>query len=71
MAPDRPGMHVTDTVDYAIIMSGHPTLELEDGAEVTVGPGDVVVQTGTRHAWHNRGPEPVVMYGLIVGCPRR
>ena len=30
-------------------------LELDNGAEVTLEPGDVVVQNGTRHRWHNRG----------------
>jgi mannose-6-phosphate isomerase-like protein (cupin superfamily) len=71
MASDRPGMQVTDSVDYDIIMAGQLTLELDDGSEVTLGPGDIVVQTGTRHAWHNRGTEPCIMYGVIVGCQRR
>jgi len=71
MASDRPGMHATDTVDYDIIMSGQVTMELDDGSEVTLGPGDVLIQTGTRHAWHNRGTEPCVLYNVLVGCPRR
>jgi mannose-6-phosphate isomerase-like protein (cupin superfamily) len=64
-------MHATDTVDYDIIMSGQITMELEDGCEVTLGPGDILIQTGTRHAWHNRGTEPCVLYNVLVGCPRR
>lgn len=71
MEPDNPGMHTTDTVDYDIIMSGELVLELDDGAEVTLKPGDIVIQTGTRHAWRNRGNAPVVMYSVLVGCPRQ
>jgi mannose-6-phosphate isomerase-like protein (cupin superfamily) len=71
MSLDHPGMHETDTVDYDIIMSGQITMELDNGPEVTLGPGDILVQTGTRHAWHNRGTEPCVLYNILVGCPRR
>lgn len=71
MEPNNPGMHTTDTVDYDIIMSGELVLELDDGAEVTLKPGDIVIQTGTRHAWRNRGAVPVVMYSVLVGAPRR
>ena len=65
------GMHTTDTVDYDIIMSGDLWLELDDGAEVHLKPGDIVVQNGTRHAWHNRGAKPCVMYSVLVGAPRK
>ena len=34
---------------------GTVTLELDDGAMVTLGPGDTVVQNGTRHRWSNAG----------------
>jgi mannose-6-phosphate isomerase-like protein (cupin superfamily) len=71
MEADHPGMHTTDTVDYDIIMSGTLTLELDDEATVTLEPGDVVIQNGTRHAWRNRGFVPVIMYSVLVGAPRR
>jgi mannose-6-phosphate isomerase-like protein (cupin superfamily) len=71
MEPDHPGMHTTDTVDYDIIMSGALWLELDDGAEVQLKPGDVVVQNGTRHAWRNKGSKPCVMYSVLAGVPRR
>ncbi|OAI39282.1 hypothetical protein AYO38_07950 [bacterium SCGC AG-212-C10] len=71
MEPDNPGMHTTDTIDYDIIISGELVLELDDGAEVTLKPGDIVIQTGTRHAWRNRGSVPVVMYSVLVGAPRQ
>lgn len=71
MEPDHPGMHTTDTVDYDIIISGELWLELDDGKEVRLGPGDIVVQNGTRHAWRNKAKEPCVMYSVLVGASRR
>jgi len=72
MEPDSPGMHTTDTVDYDIIMSGELWLELDDGAQVHLKPGDIVVQNGTRHAWQNRSKtKPCVMYSVLVGAPRQ
>jgi len=71
MEVDHPGMHTTDTVDYDFIVSGELFLELDDGAEVKLKAGDIVVQTGTRHAWHNRGSKPCVMYSVLVGAPRK
>lgn len=70
MEPGHPGMHTTDTVDYDIVMSGELVMELDDGAEVTLKPGDIVVQNGTRHAWRNKSAEPVVLYSVLVGAPR-
>jgi mannose-6-phosphate isomerase-like protein (cupin superfamily) len=71
MEPDDPGMHTTDTTDFEVVLSGQVTLELDDGAERTMGPGDTVVQNGTRHRWHNRGSEPVVIAVFMVGAHRR
>ena len=58
LEPEHPGMHTTDTVDVDLVISGEVWLELDDGAEVHLGPGDCVVQNGTRHAWHNRTDQP-------------
>jgi hypothetical protein len=44
--------------------------ELDDGFEVRLGTGDVVIQNGTRHAWRNRGSEPCVMAFVSVGAVR-
>ncbi|MFM7534938.1 MAG: cupin domain-containing protein [Acidimicrobiales bacterium] len=71
MEPENPGMHTTDTVDYEFVVSGRIVLELDDGAEVELGPGDTVVQNGTRHAWRNRFDEPCVMVVVLVGAHRR
>lgn len=67
---DNPGMHTTDTVDYEFVISGEVVLELDDGAEVTLKPGDTVVQNGTRHAWRNRTSEPAVLVVVLIGAKR-
>ena len=46
-------MHRTRTVDYVLLISGELVLILERG-ETVLKAGDVVVQRGTLHAWHNR-----------------
>jgi mannose-6-phosphate isomerase-like protein (cupin superfamily) len=71
MEPENPGMHTTDSVDYEFVVSGRIVLELDDGVEVELGPGDTVVQNGTRHAWRNRFDEPCVMVVVLVGAERR
>jgi quercetin dioxygenase-like cupin family protein len=46
-------MHRTDTLDYGIVLAGQVYLVLET-EETLLRAGDVVVQRGTYHAWHNR-----------------
>ena len=70
MELDDPGMHTTDTTDYEIVLSGQIVLELDDGAEVTLSPGDTVVQNGTRHRWRNPGTEPAVLGVVLIGAHR-
>ena len=71
METENIGMHTTDTVDYGIVLSGEIWLELDDGAEVNLKPGDCVVQNGTRHAWRNKGSETCVMVFVMVGAKRK
>jgi mannose-6-phosphate isomerase-like protein (cupin superfamily) len=66
--PDDAGMHRTATIDYDVVLEGTIGLELDDGAEVTLGPGDVVVQNGTRHRSHNRGNTVARMMSVTVGA---
>ena len=54
MGGQRTVMHRTKTLDYAVVLEGEVVLVLSD-SEVTLGPGAVVVQRGTDHAWENRG----------------
>lgn len=69
--PDAPGFHRTPSVDYVVLLDGELVLELDDGAEKIVHPGDIVVQNGTRHAWHNRTDSPAVFVGVLIGRPDR
>ncbi len=56
--PGMPGrMHRTDTLDIIFVLSGEIDMELDDGVEVHLKKGDVMVQQGTNHAWWNRGTE--------------
>jgi len=66
--PDAPGMHTTDSVDYAIVLEGEIWLELDDDELVHLARGDVVVQNGTRHAWRNRSNEPATLAFVNVGA---
>jgi quercetin dioxygenase-like cupin family protein len=52
-AGSRREMHRTDTVDYGIVLAGEIYLVVERG-ETLLHAGDVVVQRGTFHGWHNR-----------------
>jgi mannose-6-phosphate isomerase-like protein (cupin superfamily) len=70
MEPEDPGMHTTDTIDFEVMLSGEVVLELDDGAEKTIRPGDVVVQNGTRHRWINRTKEPAVFAAFMCGARR-
>jgi quercetin dioxygenase-like cupin family protein len=62
-------MHRTETVDYAICLSGEMTMLLDD-SEVVMRPGDVMVQRGTNHAWANRGTEPCRIAFVLVDAER-
>ena len=65
--PPNPGPHATDTADIGVVISGEVWLELDDGAERRIGPGDIVFQMGTVHTWHNRTSEPCVVAMVVFG----
>jgi quercetin dioxygenase-like cupin family protein len=66
-APGAPKfMHRTETVDYAILLSGECDLELDDGKTVHLAQGDIVVQRGTMHAWVNKGTQPAVFAFVLI-----
>lgn len=67
---DCPGMHMTDSIDYGIVLDGEIWLELDNGAVKQVRKGDVVIQNGTRHAWRNRSDKPATMLFVLVGVNR-
>jgi quercetin dioxygenase-like cupin family protein len=53
-APGGPSlMHRTQSLDYGIVVAGTVEHTLDSGEVRTMGPGDVMVQRATMHAWRN------------------
>ena len=52
-------------------MSGAVVLEVDDGFDTELGPGDVVVQRGTMHRWRNPSDTEVcrIVFVLIEPPP--
>jgi quercetin dioxygenase-like cupin family protein len=68
----RPPLHRTDTLDYVICIAGEMGMLLDDGVEVFMRTGDIMIQRGTAHAWFNRGSEPArIAFILVDGAPQR
>ena len=64
-----PRNHRTDSIDYAVVMSGEIDMELDVGT-VHLKAGDVLVQRGTIHNWVNRGKVPcVIAFTLVAAKP--
>ncbi len=61
-----PFPHRTETVDYAILLSGEIDMELEGNEVVHLKAGDVVVQRGTMHTWLNKGAVPAVFAFILI-----
>jgi hypothetical protein len=63
----HPGMHCTQTVDYAIVLEGEIYAVMDEG-ETLMRAGDVLIQRGTNHAWANRsGRTARIAFVLIDG----
>ena len=64
-----PRNHRTDSIDYAVVMSGEIDMVLDE-TTVQLRAGDVLVQRGTIHNWMNNGTEPcVIAFSLIDARP--
>jgi len=57
--------HRTDSIDYAICVSGEMWMQLDKG-EVHLKAGDVVIQRGTIHNWANKGKVPCIMLFCLI-----
>jgi quercetin dioxygenase-like cupin family protein len=60
-----PRTHRTETVDYAVVLSGEIDMQLDD-TMVHLRAGDVLVQQGTLHDWINRGTTACVVAFVLV-----
>lgn len=63
-----PRMHRTDSIDYALVLSGEIDMELDDGVMVHLKAGDVMVQRGTVHNWLNRSTAPCVIAFVLISA---
>jgi quercetin dioxygenase-like cupin family protein len=60
-----PRNHRTDSIDYAVVMSGEIDMEMDDTV-VHLKAGDVLVQRGTIHNWVNNGTQPCVIAFILI-----
>jgi quercetin dioxygenase-like cupin family protein len=60
-----PRNHRTDSIDYAVVISGEIDMELDVGS-VHLKAGDVLVQRGTVHNWVNNGSAPCVIAFTLI-----
>ena len=63
-----PRNHRTDSIDYAVVISGEIDMELDDGVVAHLKQGDVLVQRGTIHNWVNKGSAPCVIAFTLVSA---
>ncbi len=61
----HPGMHRTETLDFIIVIEGQVKLILDE-EERLLGPGDVVVQRATNHAWSCVGEVPALLVAVLI-----
>ena len=69
------GMHRTDSIDLAIVIDGESNIGYpgEDGQvhELTIKTGDLVVQNGTFHSWHNRSSKNCTIMLIVLAAERK
>lgn len=59
-------MHRTQTMDYAIVISGAVELSLDSGEKRIVGGGEVVVQRATMHGWRNLSKTETARVAFVI-----
>jgi hypothetical protein len=64
-ASRHPMMHRTQSVDYAIVISGE-IWALMDTGETKMKAGDILIQRGTNHAWSNRSRKPCLVAFVLI-----
>lgn len=63
-------MHRTESVDYAVVVSGEIVLGLDNGEEKLLRTGDFLVQGGANHTWENRGTETCRIMFVMVSADK-
>ena len=63
-----PRNHRTDSIDYAVVLSGSIEMTLDGDEKITVHAGDLLVQRGTVHNWINRGTEDCYIAFVLINA---
>ncbi|MBW5435772.1 cupin domain-containing protein [Bradyrhizobium canariense] len=64
-------MHRSFSIDYGIVINGELELVLDGGGVQKLTAGDIVIQRGTNHLWHNPSADQIcrVIFILIEARP--
>ncbi|KAJ0107601.1 hypothetical protein J7T55_007792 [Diaporthe amygdali] len=64
-------MHRTQSLDYAVVLSGEIVCVLDGGEEKTISQGEFIIQRGTNHQWVNRSAAQVArILFVMVGADK-
>jgi hypothetical protein len=63
-------LHKTDSIDIVMPLLGEVVLIQDNGAEVTLRVGDVLVQNGAMHTWENRTDERCLVGVVYLAAER-
>ncbi|KAJ5855362.1 uncharacterized protein N7529_009306 [Penicillium soppii] len=63
-------MHVTQSLDYGVVLDGEIEMRLDSGETKLLNKGDTVVQRATMHGWKNKSDtEWARMFFVLQDCP--
>lgn len=65
-----PAMHVSDTIDYEVVLSGQVDIELPGGRVRTLRAGSLLVMGGVPHAWKNHYDQDCIYAAITIGATR-
>jgi quercetin dioxygenase-like cupin family protein len=63
-------MHRTVSLDYGVVLAGEILLGTEDGKEVRIRTGEVIIQRGTMHSWRNDGDVTCRILFVMLGADK-
>ena len=66
----RDETYAVDTADVVIVLDGELVYALDNGEEMTVSHGDIVVQSGVAKSWSNRSDRPAMIAAVVMGAVR-
>ena len=68
-------MHRTDSIDFVAVLDGEINAGYpgEDGQvhEIALKVGDLVVNNGTFHCWHNRSAKNCTLLMIVLTTERK